>query len=859
MPAVRTDAQQRDKDKEAKTRSRAGCLTCRSRHKKCDETRLDEHRGSCRRCFVGAWQCEWPTPPGEKPLKTFVRGVKASADADPPRKKERFVPRRLSHAGAEHRSDDGGGGGDDNDSDEQIQGVRPPVGTCYMDAAPFTAGFSVPVHDVSAVSDSLPILPGQHPQQHAHAFGLVAAAAAATSPDLVTPASNGSRDPLGMLPAPPLQQQQQQPSLHHHNTTHTTLAQAGGPQPFADLDILAPASSLSAFVRPNLDTNDLTDFFSSLDAEAGFWDTLGGGSSSANGSTGAPSIAESGPSPPDAGTAVYSSGLTPHPNDLPSSFSMSATAQQHALPSPTLVSASSSRAHLVPSNQALSTSPTTSASSLPRSSSAANPPVNGKTPGAKRRPSTSAAQVMHSVPATIDEEGSETIDSVTYNTFNQGFFRSLPKPVREVVVQRAYNAATSSELSRNASMAMVMLYRLRMQQQQQQQDPEFNPSDLATTAEQHARLLAQSNLYFQRAIEHLQAPIPLEAKMVAVLDMQTYQFDQYGAAAANAILLLGEYFINEALGPQPLLDLSAIRDSANVLLTVVAWSDCIRCICIPRRRTLFAFSNLPGEPAPDGCSSTSSASASAVVDDVSSQPYDVSAHQGLPVGLMLCVAATANLACEMDALPDEVVKVKAHGIENAVREWKPPPPDAQDLADSAGYVEKVSTSEMWRHAVIVFLYQVVHRHGPLSRPIRDAVQQILQIGIRMLNHHSPVSSAPSPPGAAPNGGKSGPNSGTTSSRASTALPGAAEHSVAYDDYLSAPATRAVPWFLAGTCAILAGDRALCRRGLEACGRQQGYRDNVTALERLWKAVDESGWVFDWREKLQDEKLFVGFL
>lgn len=136
--------------------------------------------------------------------------------------------------------------------------------------------------------------------------------------------------------------------------------------------------------------------------------------------------------------------------------------------------------------------------------------------------------------------------------------------------------------------------------------------------------------------------------------------------------------------------MSAIRDSANVLLTVVAWSDCIRCICIPRRRTLFAFSNLPGEPAHNS-------SSSAVVDDVTSQPYDVNAHQGLPVGLMLCVAATANLACEMDALPDEVVRVKAQGIENAVREWKPPPPDAQDLADSAGYVEKVSTSEMWRH------------------------------------------------------------------------------------------------------------------------------------------------------------------
>lgn len=32
-----------------------------------------------------------------------------------------------------------------------------------------------------------------------------------------------------------------------------------------------------------------------------------------------------------------------------------------------------------------------------------------------------------------------------------------------------------------------------------------------------------------------------------------------------------------------------------------------------------------------------------------------------------------------------------------------------------------------------------------------------------------------------------------------------------------------------------------------------------ALERLWKIVDERGWVFDWREKLQEEKLLVGFL
>jgi len=71
--------------------------------------------------------------------------------------------------------------------------------------------------------------------------------------------------------------------------------------------------------------------------------------------------------------------------------------------------------------------------------------------------------------------------------------------------------------------------------------------------------------------------------------------------------------------------------------------------------------------------------------------------------------------------------------------------------------------------------------------------------------------------------------------------------------------RAVPWFLAGTCAQLPSDRALCRRGIEVCGRQQGYRDNVGALERIWEVTDDKGWTVDWRSLLQSEQRFVGWL
>lgn len=52
---------------------------------------------------------------------------------------------------------------------------------------------------------------------------------------------------------------------------------------------------------------------------------------------------------------------------------------------------------------------------------------------------------------------------------------------------------------------------------------------------------------------------------------------------------------------------------------------------------------------------------------------------------------------------------------------------------------------------------------------------------------------------------------------------------------------------------------MCRRGLEACGPQKAYRDNLKAAERVWKEVDERGWGVDWKEVCEKEGMFVGFL
>lgn len=323
---------------------------------------------------------------------------------------------------------------------------------------------------------------------------------------------------------------------------------------------------------------------------------------------------------------------------------------------------------------------------------------------------------------------------------------------------------------------------------------------------------------------------------------------------------------------RPALDLSAIRSSVDVLYAAFAWTDCIRCICIPKRRTVsfpstthgldqtfadsssqvFAFSNLPGE--------TSASSPSTVLADVNtSESHSIETHLGLPVGLLLCIAATANLSAEMEALPDEVVKFKGDAIEKAVRSWRPAPLDSGNN-DSAAYIEKLATAEMWRHvslsalshhcphlltwrpriqACVLFLYQAVFRHGSLSLIVRSALQQILQIGARVLNNHPIQTSSITLPATEP------------SARFA--------QDPSYEDYFNACSTRAVPWFLAATVAVLPSDRDLCKKGLSICGKQKGYQDNLDAVERIWEVVDGQGWTVDWRALLQSEKRFVGFL
>ncbi|GAA6001233.1 Zn(II)2Cys6 transcription factor [Rhodotorula paludigena] len=426
----------------------------------------------------------------------------------------------------------------------------------------------------------------------------------------------------------------------------------------------------------------------------------------------------------------------------------------------------------------------------------------------------------------------QAVDQELYAFFYDAYFCSLSGPLRKIAVQAIKQTVTSTEVGRNAAMATCMLYRLHVLQN--------TPSslvDINGMKHEEDELRARADEYFQVALDQLsRQPIPLAVKLQALMDLYSHQFVRVGAQAAQFLLLLYEIFIQE-LGPDPILDLQTIQDPNQLLLTVFGWEDVMICLIL-RRRPSFRILGLPGEPRFAGSTE--------LIDEVNSYVSVIPQLGVIPVGLMLCVAAAANLAAPQSSLPSEVVACKAEAIEKAIRSWRPPLATSDQLADSATYLEYLASTEMYRHAILIYLYQTVWKHGPLSAIIAASLQQILRIGARYVSgtvRRDPDFTALHDPTS---GGPSTANSpGVT---APVQIPDALMH-----------AMRAVPFFLAGTAAIMPADRRLCLQGLRAAGSEPGWSDNIKALERIWEVQQADGWLRDWRDVLEQEDMHIAFL
>lgn len=159
------------------------------------------------------------------------------------------------------------------------------------------------------------------------------------------------------------------------------------------------------------------------------------------------------------------------------------------------------------------------------------------------------------------------------------------------------------------------------------------------------------------------------------------QITRNGATASYFLLLIGEYFVKESLGPNPILDLTTSVAPSQLAIRMFAYADVLRTMCIRGRPTTFELIATPNASpdSPDGLTSRS-----------------ISVHLGLPAGLLICLAVTSNLVCCESVLSVEEVKERGAAIERDILAWRPEV-EKDDVLDSAQYVSDIATQELWRH------------------------------------------------------------------------------------------------------------------------------------------------------------------
>ncbi|KAI5479470.1 Zn(2)-C6 fungal-type transcription factor [Pseudohyphozyma bogoriensis] len=374
-----------------------------------------------------------------------------------------------------------------------------------------------------------------------------------------------------------------------------------------------------------------------------------------------------------------------------------------------------------------------------------------------------------------------------YAAYNTDFLQSLPKHLRVTVAQRWNTLGTSSNLGRAAMLAQCLLHSARSLDE--------------TQKELQARLLRKSTEYFLEAVNFLgETDASLEAKLNAIMDIHHHQLDQSGAAAAFAVLLVGERFIQEQMGDRPLLDLHSLVGAETLLLRIFAFTDVLRSVSLGTNRTFFHFNNLPPAYVPPPHSEFSWT------------------YLGLPPELVLCFVTAINLKAEIGVMDPTVFKEKAHSLERYIKGWRPPVPDLEEMQDSLAYVTRIATLESWRHAALLYLYQSVLGLGCLSRPIRASAAQIIALGTIA------------------------PPASSTSGRT-----------------LALGSIRSCPWFLCATVSTTDEQRNAVRKGLESCGPGRVFRDNIVCAELIWAEMDEGGFEVDWRDLLRRKEKVVSFL
>ncbi|GAA5859406.1 hypothetical protein JCM8547_002019 [Rhodosporidiobolus lusitaniae] len=319
--------------------------------------------------------------------------------------------------------------------------------------------------------------------------------------------------------------------------------------------------------------------------------------------------------------------------------------------------------------------------------------------------------------------------------------------------------------------------------------------------------MEKAERYYDRGVIILTenyASYSLNILLSSVIDLRLAKLDSHGAAAANHLLDLGDFFVSGSRLKRQ-IDMRLLGGIDSVALRLFIYVDVFRAVVTPGRPLSFELVNL----VPTSIPSPS--------DGVTSEHLSV--HYSLSVDLLICISTVITMINERGGKTKEELEEVAAEMDANIRACKIRLPEA---AQSSSMLSYIASQEMWRQAALIFLYTSYLHYTPLSRVLRTALNEILLLSAAHDTSSTTTSS-----------------SNTASTYSKAALAG--------------------PWFLVATIAVTEEEREVCLQGIEGCGAGKLHRDNKAFVVRFWEEIEKEGKVPDWREFAKREGMSVAFM
>ncbi|KAH7345277.1 hypothetical protein B0J17DRAFT_639176 [Rhizoctonia solani] len=105
---------------------------------------------------------------------------------------------------------------------------------------------------------------------------------------------------------------------------------------------------------------------------------------------------------------------------------------------------------------------------------------------------------------------------------------------------------------------------------------------------------------------------------------------------------------------------------------------------------------------------------------------------GLPDAFLLLTIQTINLKHALLSPAERIARAAI--IETALRDWKIWP---TGITNSMMRVQRISAQEIWRHFVLLYLYQAIHKATPSHEVVQKSVRQIVKLASTLRPGHNP--------------------------------------------------------------------------------------------------------------------------